>query len=202
MKISESEKILILIRRGELVHEAAQRVAWDMGRDFTRAAEAMGISQDAVFQLMNCEYDDEGLTVFDVDTINKVESWLETKGIYEVGLEFSSRHRTEKVRSWMRSESTDRRFSSVWDALGSNPDEAENMKVRSRIMIALCGYIRLFHTTQAQAAEKLGTTEARIYDLLRGKIENFGLDTLVNMAAEAGLHVEIQELKGPEGQPR
>ncbi len=29
-------------------------------------------------------------------------------------------------------------------------------------------------------------------DLMRGKIELFGLDTLVNMAAAAGLHVETR----------
>jgi predicted XRE-type DNA-binding protein len=31
-----------------------------------------------------------------------------------------------------------------------------------------------------------------VSDLMRGKIDLFGLDTLVNMAAAAGLHVEMR----------
>jgi predicted XRE-type DNA-binding protein len=34
-------------------------------------------------------------------------------------------------------------------------------------------------------------TQPRVSDLMRGKIDLFGLDTLVNMAA-AGLHVEMR----------
>jgi predicted XRE-type DNA-binding protein len=35
-------------------------------------------------------------------------------------------------------------------------------------------------------------TQPRISDLMRGKINLFGLDTLVNMAVAAGLHVEMR----------
>jgi Helix-turn-helix domain/Phage derived protein Gp49-like (DUF891) len=38
----------------------------------------------------------------------------------------------------------------------------------------------------------LGVTQPRISDLMRGKIELFGLDTLVNMIGAAGLHVEMR----------
>lgn len=38
----------------------------------------------------------------------------------------------------------------------------------------------------------LGVTQPRISDLTRGKIEVFGLDALVNMAAAAGLHVKMR----------
>ncbi|HEU0082666.1 MAG TPA: XRE family transcriptional regulator [Bradyrhizobium sp.] len=35
-------------------------------------------------------------------------------------------------------------------------------------------------------------TQPRVSDLMRGKIELFGLDTLVNMIGAAGLHVEMR----------
>jgi len=44
---------------------------------------------------------------------------------------------------------------------------------------------------QGQAASRLGVTQPRISDLVRGKIDLFSLDSLVNMVAAAGLHVEM-----------
>ena len=46
--------------------------------------------------------------------------------------------------------------------------------------------------SQAAAATLLGVTQPRISDLVRGKIDLFSLDTLVNMLAAAGLHIELQ----------
>ena len=48
--------------------------------------------------------------------------------------------------------------------------------------------------SQAQAAKLFGVTQPRVSDLMRGKINLFGLDALVNMAAAAGQHVEMQVL--------
>ena len=36
-----------------------------------------------------------------------------------------------------------------------------------------------------------GVTQPRVSDFMRGKIELFGLDSLVNMAAAGGLHVKM-----------
>jgi predicted XRE-type DNA-binding protein len=46
--------------------------------------------------------------------------------------------------------------------------------------------------SQSEAAQLLGVTQPRISDLMRGKIELFGLDTLVNMIGAAGIHVEVR----------
>ena len=46
--------------------------------------------------------------------------------------------------------------------------------------------------SQTQAAKLFGVTQPRISDLMRGKINLFGLDALVNMATAAGLHVEMR----------
>ncbi|PZU47962.1 MAG: transcriptional regulator [Sphingomonas sp.] len=84
------------------------------------------------------------------------------------------------------------RFPSVWDAISETPAEAENMKLRSSLMRALKDHIEHEKLSQSQAAKLLGVTQPRVSDLIRGKIDLFSLDTLVNMLAAAGLHVEVQ----------
>ncbi|MCO5730805.1 helix-turn-helix domain-containing protein [Rhizobium sp. SSA_523] len=85
-------------------------------------------------------------------------------------------------------------FASVWDAIEDTPEEAENMRIRSTLMIALEKHIRARNWTQAEAARHLGVTQPRISDLLRGKINLFALDSLVNMIVAAGLSVEVRVL--------
>ncbi|PFG11785.1 helix-turn-helix domain-containing protein [Marinobacter sp. LV10MA510-1] len=84
------------------------------------------------------------------------------------------------------------RFDSVWDAIEDTPAQAENMKVRSALMIALKKRIEAEGLSQASAAKLFGVTQPRISDLLRGKVTLFSIDTLINMLATAGLHVELQ----------
>jgi len=84
------------------------------------------------------------------------------------------------------------RYESVWDAIEDTPETAENMKLRSTLMRALQERIRAQGLSQAQAAKLLGVTQPRVSDLMRGKIDLFGLDALVNMAATAGLRVEVR----------
>ena len=85
-----------------------------------------------------------------------------------------------------------RRFRSVWDAIEDVPAVAENMKLRSALMIALADHIGRRGWTQREAARRLGVTQPRVSDLMRGRIGLFGLDTLVNMATAAGLHLELR----------
>lgn len=87
------------------------------------------------------------------------------------------------------------RFASVWDAIEDTPAEAENMKLRSELLLALKDRISQSGMTQAQAAKLFGVTQPRVSDLMRGKINLFGLDALVNMATVAGLHVELRVLE-------
>ena len=82
------------------------------------------------------------------------------------------------------------RFASVWDALEDTPEEAESMKLRSILMTALKNHLTRADMSQAQAAKLLGVTQPRVSDLMRGKINLFALDALVNMATSAGLHIE------------
>jgi len=87
------------------------------------------------------------------------------------------------------------RFASVWDAIEDTPEEAENMKLRSALMMALKAHLARAGLSQAQAAKLFGVTQPRVSDLVRGKINLFGLDALVNMAAAAGLRIEMRVLE-------
>jgi predicted XRE-type DNA-binding protein len=68
---------------------------------------------------------------------------------------------------------------------------AQNMMLRTTLISALKEHISRTHLSQSQAAKVFGVTQPRISDLNREKVELFGLDALVNMAATAGLRVEM-----------
>ena len=87
------------------------------------------------------------------------------------------------------------RFTSVWDAIEDTPEAAENMKLRSVLLTALKNHLTRTEMSQAQAAKLFGVTQPRVSDLMRGKVDLFGLDALVNMVAAAGLHIEIRVLE-------
>lgn len=86
----------------------------------------------------------------------------------------------------------DKRFVSVWDAIEDTQAQAENMKLRSSLMMALKDHIAREKLSQSQAAKLFGVTQPRVSDLMRGKIDLFSLDTLVNMLASADLRVEMR----------
>ena len=90
---------------------------------------------------------------------------------------------------------SNKKFASVWDAIEDTPEAAENMKLRSALMMALKDHIVCAGLTQAQAAKRFGVTQPRVSDLMREKIDLFAIDTLVNMATAAGLHVEMRILE-------
>jgi predicted XRE-type DNA-binding protein len=90
---------------------------------------------------------------------------------------------------------TRNRFDSVWDAIEETSAPAENLKLRSSLMLALKRHIEREGLSQTEAAKVFGVTQPRISNLIRGKIDLFGLDMLVNMLAAAGLRVTLQVKK-------
>lgn len=84
-----------------------------------------------------------------------------------------------------------KRYASVWDAIEATPQAAASMRARSEMMIELTEYIRRSGWTQREAAAKFGVTQPRVSDLMRGRIELFSLDMLVDMAATVGLKPRI-----------
>ncbi len=85
-----------------------------------------------------------------------------------------------------------RRWQRVTREIEDTPAQAENMKLRSTLIMALKDHIARTGLSQSEAANLLGVTQPGISDLMRGKIELFGLDTLVNMIGATGLHVEMR----------
>lgn len=85
-----------------------------------------------------------------------------------------------------------KRFSSVWDAIEATPEAAENMKLRSMLMMAIQRHIKDAKLSQADAAARFGVTQPRISNLMNGRIDLFALDTLVNLAAAAGIRLEVR----------
>ena len=83
------------------------------------------------------------------------------------------------------------RFTSVWDALEDDPVRQENLKLRSALMMQIAERIKEQDLTQTQAAEMLHITQPRVSALLKGKINDFRLDSLVDMAHRLGMHVSI-----------
>ena len=84
-----------------------------------------------------------------------------------------------------------KKFDSVWDAI-EGPEEAENMRLRAKLMRAIIGHMEKSQLSQAAAAKLMGVTQPRISDLVRGKIDLFSIDMLINMASRAGLAVDLK----------
>lgn len=83
-------------------------------------------------------------------------------------------------------------FDNIWEALTDTPAQTANMTARSDLLMALQRTINGWGLTHDAAARRLGITRPRTSDLLAGKIGKFSLDALVNLAAQAGLTVEIK----------
>ena len=79
----------------------------------------------------------------------------------------------------------------VFRDLGFSEDEAENLKIRTDLMIRLSKLIAARRLTQAAAARLFGVSQPRVSDLVRGKIDRFSIDTLVAMLGHAGVRVHL-----------
>lgn len=86
----------------------------------------------------------------------------------------------------------ERRFDSVWDALEPDAAQAENLRLRSALMVAITEQIKARGWTQSVAASHCGLTQPRVNDLMRGRISRFSLDALVNIASALGLQVRLE----------
>jgi predicted XRE-type DNA-binding protein len=80
----------------------------------------------------------------------------------------------------------------VFRDLGFPEEEARSLFLRSQIMICIEQFVERSGQTQARVAARLGLTQPRLNALLKGKLEEFSLDALVNTATRAGLRVELR----------
>jgi predicted XRE-type DNA-binding protein len=80
----------------------------------------------------------------------------------------------------------------VFRDLGFPEDRAQNLMLRADLMIAIQRYLQKSGLSQTEAARKLGITQPRLSDLFCHRIERFSLDALVNLAAKAGLSIQMK----------
>jgi predicted XRE-type DNA-binding protein len=79
----------------------------------------------------------------------------------------------------------------VFRDLGFPAEEAEHLLVRSDLLIHLQKVIASRDMTQAQVARVLRVTQPRVSDLLRGRIDLFSTDALIDMLARLGVRVRL-----------
>ena len=81
----------------------------------------------------------------------------------------------------------------VFSDLGFRPEEADNLLLRAQLMSQIRDVAR--GMTQREAATLFNVSQPRLNDVLRGKIDKFSLDALVNMLGHAGMRVELRVKK-------
>ncbi|MBI5908857.1 MAG: XRE family transcriptional regulator [Betaproteobacteria bacterium] len=76
--------------------------------------------------------------------------------------------------------------------LGFPPHEAAVLLLRAELAEALRQWMESEGITQTQAAKRLGITQPRVSEIMRGKIELMSLDYMVGLCAKAGVSVEVR----------
>ena len=79
----------------------------------------------------------------------------------------------------------------VFRDLGFHREEAEHLLVRADLMIQVQKLIAARRLKQREAAEVLRVSQPRVSDLLRGRIDLFSTDALIDMLARLGARVRL-----------
>ena len=79
----------------------------------------------------------------------------------------------------------------VFRDLGFVPEKAEHLRVRADLMIKIEKVLKARALKQAEAAKIMGVTQPRVSDLLRGRIELFSSDALIDMLARLDVRVRL-----------
>ncbi len=79
----------------------------------------------------------------------------------------------------------------VFRDLGFSKEESEHLLVRADLLIQVQKAITSRRLKQAQAAKVLRVTQPRVSDLLRGRIDLFSTDALIDMLARLGVGVRL-----------
>lgn len=79
----------------------------------------------------------------------------------------------------------------VFRDLGFGREEAEHLLVRSDLMIQVQKIIASRGLKQKSAAKILGVTQPRVSALLRGRIDLFSTDALIDILARLGAQVRL-----------
>jgi predicted XRE-type DNA-binding protein len=80
----------------------------------------------------------------------------------------------------------------VFHDLGFDAKESESLRIRAELMAEIKRVIQGRKLTQREAAKLFGVTQPRMSDLVRGKLDLFSIETLINMLVRAGIHVQLR----------
>ena len=86
----------------------------------------------------------------------------------------------------------ERSSGNVFADLGFPPEEAAHLLIRADLMGQVRAVIAARGLTQKAAAKALGVTQPRVSDLVRGRIELFSIDTLVEMLTRFDVAVTVK----------
>jgi len=81
----------------------------------------------------------------------------------------------------------------IFSDLGFPQEEAAILQMRADLMAALRDFIEREKLTQVKAAARLGISQSRVSDLVRGKWEKFSLEMLIVLSARAGMRFTLQQ---------
>ncbi|HEX4325666.1 MAG TPA: XRE family transcriptional regulator [Burkholderiales bacterium] len=80
----------------------------------------------------------------------------------------------------------------VADAIEVPAGEAESMKLRSRLMLAVQDRVHASGAPQSQSAKRLGISLPHFLELMDGRIDLFTVEALVDMAVRLGMKIELR----------
>ena len=80
----------------------------------------------------------------------------------------------------------------VFEDVGFPREEAAHLLIRTDLMLQVSQIIEKRGLTQRAAAAALGVTQPRVSDLVRGRVELFSIDTLVEMLSRLGVSVTVK----------
>lgn len=84
-----------------------------------------------------------------------------------------------------------KRFESIWDAIEDTAQEAWAMRTRADLMLQLQEHLRKHRLSQSEAAKLLKVTQPRVSDLMRGRIDLFSTDMLIELLGRLGARVKV-----------
>lgn len=77
----------------------------------------------------------------------------------------------------------------IFDNMGFTNEEAKELQFRSFLMNIIIKYIKLENLTQKETAQRFKTTQSRISNLVRGKIDLFSTSSLLAMLEKVGFRI-------------
>ena len=84
-----------------------------------------------------------------------------------------------------------RSSTNVFKDLGFSKEEAEHLRVRADLLIQIQKALDARGLKQTEAARLLGVTQPRVSDIVRGRIDLFSVDSLIDLLAKLGIRVKL-----------